>query len=547
MTSYLSRLSPVPFFPHYTGPFKVGTTDVEFSASQLESPSPAPDDAITTVQYRVFYPCDPPSSRKRAYWIPSPQRGYVSGYSKWGGAGDNLAELISRFTGLLHYISIPAHKNAPVLPPTNSDKRWPVVIFSHGLAGTRNAYSHLCGSLASHGVIVIAPEHRDGSSPVSYMRDVPSSGTLTEKSTEATRKHTVNYIRLPHDATQEVEDGRNTQLKIRCWELGLIHESLVQINHGAELINLNTSALSLSQFRNLMDVMEPGKIVFAGHSFGAATVTQFVKSTFYSPQNFTAPAEYQPLFTPSSRSAIATQITPQTPLILLDIWCMPLRAASSRWLWDKPFPCYTPSGPGGSGLLAVESQFFYKWKVHLAATKRLLSPNPICDDFDYKNGAISQPHLYYASGSAHLSQSDFGVLFPWVVKRAFGADEPERILRLNVRAILQFFRSKDIPVSATSAADMELKAGKAGPALKDDALILETGASIRGWNWLNTNVEDLGEIDAEAEAVARRVGPHPFEEMGTPRSSVSGTIEHAVESAEQELMNQKGANQEMLS
>lgn len=37
------------------------------------------------------------------------------------------------------------------------------MVFSHGLGGSRNSYCHLLGSLASHGVVVVAAEHRDGS------------------------------------------------------------------------------------------------------------------------------------------------------------------------------------------------------------------------------------------------------------------------------------------------------------------------------------------------------------------------------------------------
>ena len=86
------------------------------------------------------------------------------------------------FPRLLYYISIPVRKNAPLLPPNTTNKRWPVMVFSHGLGGSRNAYSHLVGSIASHGMIVIAPEHRDGSTPISYIRDVPSNNSVTEKS-----------------------------------------------------------------------------------------------------------------------------------------------------------------------------------------------------------------------------------------------------------------------------------------------------------------------------------------------------------------------------
>ncbi|KAG4429897.1 hypothetical protein IFR05_014617 [Cadophora sp. M221] len=521
MTSYLSRLSPVPGFPEYTGPYKVGTIDVEIPISELESPSPAPEEHISTVQYRIFYPCEPESKGKSVNWIPNPQQGYVSAYTRFLGAGSVLAEVVSYFPRLLYYVSIPVRKNAPLLQPNTENKRWPVMIFSHGLGGSRNAYSHLVGSIASHGMVVIAPEHRDGSTPISYIRDVPSNNSVTEKSSARRAKRTINYMKMSHTPSPEVEAGRNAQLKVRLWELGLIHDSLLKLDQGTELSNLSSSSTPLAPFKNMMDVHTPGKITFAGHSFGAATVAQFVKSTFYSPRNSEAPKDYQPLFTPTSRSTLISQITPQTSLILLDVWCLPLRAASTRWLWNLPFPCYTPTGPGGSALLAVESQAFFKWRVHLKATKRLLSPDPTSDAYEYTNNTNKttwpQPNFFYADASAHLSQSDFGVLFPWVTKRIFGSEEPERVMKLNVRAILQVLRNQGIQISKTSAADMELEEEK-GVETGDDEAILGTQKEVRRWHWISTDVAECGDVDDEAEVK----GKVEESEVTSPSQAVIG-------------------------
>jgi platelet-activating factor acetylhydrolase len=102
VTSYLSRaslsrLSPVPAFPEYSGPYKVGTVDVEIPVSELVAPSPAPDTAkdIHTIQFRIFYPAPEDAKGKRITWLPAPQRIHVSAYTQFLGIGPMLASVLS--------------------------------------------------------------------------------------------------------------------------------------------------------------------------------------------------------------------------------------------------------------------------------------------------------------------------------------------------------------------------------------------------------------------------------------------------------------------
>lgn len=100
---YLSRLSPIPSFPEYTGPYKVGTVDVEIPVSELDAPSPAPDTAadLHTVQFRIFYPAQPDSKGKRISWLPAPQRLHVSAYTQFLGIGPMVASVLSWVSSFL--------------------------------------------------------------------------------------------------------------------------------------------------------------------------------------------------------------------------------------------------------------------------------------------------------------------------------------------------------------------------------------------------------------------------------------------------------------
>lgn len=95
MASFFSRLSPVPSFPDYTGPYKVGTLDVEIPTSQIASTFSIPDSSVSSVSFRIFYPCEQPSKPPQpVYWLPEPQREFFKAYTKFLGASPRLSGLI---------------------------------------------------------------------------------------------------------------------------------------------------------------------------------------------------------------------------------------------------------------------------------------------------------------------------------------------------------------------------------------------------------------------------------------------------------------------
>ncbi|KAG7341570.1 platelet-activating factor acetylhydrolase domain containing protein [Nitzschia inconspicua] len=69
--------------------------------------------------------------------------------------------------GLLEFLSEKSHPccwNVDSLP----DQKFPLVLFSHGLAGTYEMYTELCQHIASLGYCVVALEHQDGSAAYAH-------------------------------------------------------------------------------------------------------------------------------------------------------------------------------------------------------------------------------------------------------------------------------------------------------------------------------------------------------------------------------------------
>ncbi|KAF2401687.1 hypothetical protein EJ06DRAFT_507820 [Trichodelitschia bisporula] len=468
-----SRLVPsrlVPSLPPYSGPYPVGSCDVELSAADLPSPGSPPPNAPATIAFRLFYPAAGSGPSRPIRWLPSPQKAHFAAYARFLGAGSLLSTAVSLAPNVLYYTTIPARRNAPLLHPPGP--AWPVLVFSHGLAGSRNAYSALLGELASHGIIVVAPEHRDGSAPMAFVR-APDGGASTS----------VSYQIHPHKPTAEVYAARDAQVRIRGWEIGVLYAALEKIGEGAEMRNLDPNLGVggveedvLGSFVGRLD-LRPGRVAWAGHSFGAATVVTVVKSAYYGGEEMGGP------FIPARDAGIVRQITKSSVLALLDMWALPLTSPSAEQFFEKQLPAYEPGGAGGKAVLSVLSEAFWRWHGNLNDTKVVLAPRTAVSDDDEKVEQERRgPYIFYPEASAHLSQSDFGILFPWITGRVLKATEPERYLRLNVRAILQVLRENGTVVAGYSPLEGEEPLDGGGEGKKGgDWRILNPEGGVRGW------------------------------------------------------------------
>ncbi|KAL4093519.1 hypothetical protein PRIC1_010953 [Phytophthora ramorum] len=136
-----------------------------------------------------------------------------------------------------------AHQDAPVAPAPTSSVGWPVVIFSHGLAGSLELYSYVNQELASHGHVVVVPNHCDGSACVCS----PEPGRIEY------------YQQITAQVRDDVDGAgfrfRNGQLQQRVSEVRAVLDA----------IKRDATADSVFTHCDLTNVS------VAGHSFGAAT------------------------------------------------------------------------------------------------------------------------------------------------------------------------------------------------------------------------------------------------------------------------------------
>ena len=158
---------------------------------------------LETILVCIYYPSRPSSDSRlshdptchrnhsRQTWLPRPRRSMAHGYAKFASVPNWV--ITTWFALTTMWTKLPATKNAQLTDhwPTERDTEheessfqehgslnrpnrlelpcFPLLLFSHGLGDTRTAYSTVCGEFASHGFIVCAVEHRDGSGPRSLV------------------------------------------------------------------------------------------------------------------------------------------------------------------------------------------------------------------------------------------------------------------------------------------------------------------------------------------------------------------------------------------
>jgi platelet-activating factor acetylhydrolase len=197
---------PNSSLPPASGPYSVGSMEIEVPVANPHKISHIKRNGrhllqLETVLFTLYYPAAfgsgsgpaPGGGKKwsRETWLPRPRKETARGYAKFAGIPESVGIAVAGSTTML--TKLRAYRNGPPathwppegnskkrgykvkneqgLPPEGIDRApiFPLLMFSHGLGGSRTAYSSLCTEFASYGFVVCAVEHRDGSGPRTFV------------------------------------------------------------------------------------------------------------------------------------------------------------------------------------------------------------------------------------------------------------------------------------------------------------------------------------------------------------------------------------------
>ncbi|KAL1405792.1 hypothetical protein Q8F55_007468 [Vanrija albida] len=266
--------------------------------------------------FSLFYPSQP-GKPSGVQWVVDPVSGVLGGYEKYlvGGGGPSawLFGALGLFAGRF---KMAVERNAPLV---KTDKKLPVVLFSHGLVGTRTTYSQYCTALASEGYIVVSVEHRDHSGPcVIFPAD--------EEHPEGRKVLFTKFAETDFDSSvpePEMLDLRAVQLEFRVREMYEAYGTFKRLLGGdssvvVEKLDDASRAAFIASFGASVDWDD---VRVAGHSFGGGTAMHLIQTA--------PPGSYAPL--------------PVTYCVALDPWTEPYGQLVKRNGYEIPAQKYPPT------------------------------------------------------------------------------------------------------------------------------------------------------------------------------------------------------------
>ncbi|GAA5995159.1 uncharacterized protein JCM10292_004570 [Rhodotorula paludigena] len=426
--------------PAPSGPYPVSTTDLELAAPPdlrgrtfshaTHKHTGEPALRLDTVLVTLFYPANPHrrASGRRQPWIERPVSRTADGYARFLGQKPWILRTLFWLVGAR--ITLPVESDAGLAYKACNDPesetrassdtlvgddlapdkdQFPLVVFSHGLSGTRTTYSQWCCEIASRGYIVAAIEHRDGSGPISVVR--------LEDGTE----RVVDYIRpdqsldwpAGHKPQSSLDFRASAQLPFRLAEISAVLHHLRRLNagEGAAIARENRRkdlggeevvGKWLEGWKGRIDLEH--EVTMAGHSFGGATTIQVLRAgatAFPFVRGIALDPWADPI--PPAPSARASEGG--------EAGFSPLeQALSTSTARSNPAPTASPAASGSEGgkvpldinvpLLVINSESFTLWKPHYK----------LVADIVQAVGGGAERWLMTLVGSIHTTFSDLPYL-----------------------------------------------------------------------------------------------------------------------------------------
>ncbi|KAF5680780.1 acetylhydrolase [Fusarium heterosporum] len=277
-----------PFFssrlPAYSGPHTVGAIDLEIPLEKpkrisdtLLKESKEPAFEVESVLFTIYYPAVKGAKSRAALhpWVPKPMSLTAEGYARAASVNNFLIRPIFTFALWLFVgsIKIPAKVDVPLLGSRTTDKdgqKFPVMVFSHGAVSSRTDYTHYLGEIASHGHVIAALEHRDGSCP----------GTMVQIKDKKDRPvFLLKQSDLVSDPPMNDTILKKEQLAFRTEEILQAIRVLQDINDGKGSDVFTSSSRheghTLNAWSNRLDF---NHLTINGHSYGATGALQALKT-----------------------------------------------------------------------------------------------------------------------------------------------------------------------------------------------------------------------------------------------------------------------------
>jgi predicted dienelactone hydrolase len=143
-------LLPVPKIPTPSGPFQIGTSIYELNDTSRQELYSGRDET-RRFMIQVWYPAEVKDGDVRAPWMANAEI--------FAPAIAGFLEMPSYFLDHLALADSPAYLE---VPPAETDKPYPVILFSHGWQGFNAQNTEQAVELASRGYVVIGIQHTYG-------------------------------------------------------------------------------------------------------------------------------------------------------------------------------------------------------------------------------------------------------------------------------------------------------------------------------------------------------------------------------------------------